>query len=427
VLALQGQTNTADNSVLNRPGNPYITGSYPVYGVDENGNVDTNNVIAAVVVDKTERTLPGGRELVFLALKYVGQIGLTIAILVGIPAIPVGTVIGIRRARSIAKPVTDLAEAASAIAAGDLAVRVKVEGEDELAALGRSFNRMADRLQTSLETEAEARARAEQLLSANRDLVANVSHELRTPVALVRSHLEALESDPSNFEDYVTISLRETDRLERLVNDLFQLSRLEHKILKLEREPFDGGAAAREAYESLAEPARRTAGITMMVEIGDGDLRCVGDRARLVQVLQNLIRNAIRFTPEGGIILVGARTEDDRIAFTVRDTGIGIAPNDLPHVFDRFYRSDSSRNRQSGGAGLGLAIAKELIEQMGGTIQVESEPDEGSVFTIRLPVFDPVVAPGGNGASASANGVTKPAAPATDGAAAERHPAVLPD
>ena len=131
------------------------------------------------------------------------------------------------------------------------------------------------------------------------------------------------------------------------------------------------------------------------------DLHCLGDRARLIQVLQNLIRNAIRFTPEGGIILVGADLDGDQVAFTVRDTGIGMAPEDLPRVFDRFYRSDSSRNRKSGGAGLGLAIAKELIEQMGGTIAVESEINEGSVFTICLPrASDTPV---------SANGAKRPA------------------
>jgi signal transduction histidine kinase len=428
--ALDGGTDTSLDSVLNRRNNKFITGSYPLYALDENGAPDTSRVIAAVVVDKTDRTLPDGRELVMLALNYVGQIGLTIAVLVGIPAIPVGLMIGLRRARGIAKPVAETAQAARSIAAGDLTVRVNASGDDEIAELGHSFNKMADRLQVSLETEAEARARAEQLLAANRDLVANVSHELRTPVALVRGHLEALETDPENVDDYVRIALRETDRLERLVNDLFQLSRLESKVVKLERAPFDGAAAAREAQESLAEPARRTAGITMLVEVGEGDLRCLGDRARLIQVLQNLIRNAIRFTPEGGIILVGADQEGDSVAFTVRDTGIGISPEDLPHVFDRFYRADSSRNRKSGGAGLGLAIAKELIEQMGGTIEVASEQDEGSVFTIRLAraALDPAPTAPERRADAPTNGAAPLPAQKRDGAVPMPiHPAVMPD
>ncbi|MDP9357260.1 MAG: cell wall metabolism sensor histidine kinase WalK, partial [Chloroflexota bacterium] len=357
--------------------------------------------VAAVVVDKRQRTLPGGNDLLLLGMSYVGQIGLVIALLVGIPAIPVGVVIGIRRARGISKPIRELAGCAEAFAEGDLSTRVDVQGEDEIADLGKRFNEMADRLQATIVLEAASRARAEQLLAANRDLVANVSHELRTPVALVRGHLEALDAEPARVEEYTRIALRETDRLERLVADLFHLTRVESQGIALEREPFDAGAAVREAVESLAEPARREAGITMLAEVGAGDLRCVGDRARLVQVLQNLIRNAVRFTPEGGIILASAQDDGDRVTVMVRDTGVGIAPDDLPHVFDRFYRGEQSRNRAAGGAGLGLAIAKQLIEAMSGEISVESELDEGSVFTIRLPRIQVPFTAGTNGAASN--------------------------
>jgi two-component system sensor histidine kinase BaeS len=155
--------------------------------------------------------------------------------------------------------------------------------------------------------------------------------------------------------------------------------------MRLQPHVFDAGAAVREAIESLAEPARRDAGISMKVEIGPGSLSCFGDRARLVQVLQNLMRNAIRYTPEGGIILGGAHVDGDQIAITVRDTGLGIPAADVPHIFDRFYRSEQSRNRSHGGAGLGLAIAKQMVEAMGGTIGAESEVGEGTVFRIHLP------------------------------------------
>jgi two-component system sensor histidine kinase BaeS len=244
---------------------------------------------------------------------------------------------------------------------------------------------MAERLQSSLAKEAAERERAEHALAANRDLVANVSHELRTPVALVRGHLEAMAGEPERGEDYLRIALRETDRLERLVDELFALTRLESQGPSLQIEPFDAGSAVREAVESLAEPARREAGLTLQAVVEPGDVLCLGDRTRVVQVLQNLIRNAIRFTPEGGIILVGAAPHGGEIVLTVRDTGIGIAPEDLPHVFDRFFRADRSRHRGSGGAGLGLAIARQLVESMGGVIAVESVADEVTTFTIRLP------------------------------------------
>src|SRR5262249_59183850 len=138
-------------------------------------------------------------------------------------------------------------------------------------------------------------------------------------------------------------------RFEHLVEDVFALTRLESQGLSLAMEPFDAGSAVREAIESLAEPARREAGLTLLAEVEPGDLTTMGDRARVVQVIQNLVRNAIRHTPEGGIVLVGAAAEGDLVSITVRDTGVGIAPEDLPHVFARFYRVERSRNRGSGG------------------------------------------------------------------------------
>jgi len=377
VKALNGSSSVERNTVI-RSGIRTISGAYPLHDAD-------GNVVAAIVVDKSARSLPTGWGAVSLALEYVGDIALTIALLVGIPAIPVGVVIGLRRAQAIGRPVSELNNVADLFADDHLDVRVRVKGEDEIAALGERFNQMADRLEASLTREGAARARAEALLAANKELIANVSHELRTPVALVRAHIESLADEPEKCDEYARIALRETDRLERLVHDLFDLTRVENKVLKLEREPFDAGAAVREATESLVEPTRREAGIVLKALVEGDDARCVGDRARLVQVLQNLIRNAVRFTPEGGIILVGARAEDNAVTVTVQDTGSGIPPDDLPHVFERFYRGERSRNRAAGGAGLGLAIARQLVEAMGGEIGVESVVGEGSTFLIRLP------------------------------------------
>src|SRR5690606_14039354 len=191
--------------------------------------------------------------------------------------------------------------------------------------------------------------------------------------------------EPEQAEEYTTIALREADRLESLVDDLFKLARLEGADATLVREPYDAGGAVREATESLIEPARREAGILMQADIAAGNLRVIGDRARLVQVVQNLVRNAIRHTPEGGIVLVTARPDADHVIVSVQDTGYGISAEDLPYIFDRFYRGERSRNRSLGGAGLGLAIAKRMIEQMDGAIAVESELGEGSMFTISLP------------------------------------------
>lgn len=311
-----------------------------------------------------------------------------------LPGLVVASQLGKRRARDVSGPVSELSAAAAALANGDLSRRAAIEGKDELAALGSSFNSMAARLQSTLGREASERARAETALSANRELVANVSHELRTPVAVIRAHLEAQADDPAHAVEYSRIALRETERLQRLVDDLFALSRLETGAVSVERSPFDAAAAAREAVASLAEPARRDAGVLVRAADGSSDgAWAIGDRERVVQVLQNFIRNAIRFTPEGGIVVVRARRDGASTELSVADTGRGIAAEDLPHVFERFYRADASRSRTSGGAGLGLAIAKQLVQGMGGTVMAESQPGEGSVFTVSLPAASPPVGP----------------------------------
>jgi signal transduction histidine kinase len=375
-LALDGSTDQEANSVV-RPESSLITGVYPIED-------SAGNIVGAVVVDKREASFPSGWRWVALMLTFVGEVGLTAALIVSIPAIPVAAIIGIRRANTISRPVRELADATQAFSKGQLNARVPIRSHDEIGALEDNFNHMADQLETALEEEADLRQRAEDLLAANRDLTANVSHELRTPVALIRGHIEALEIDPTRAEEYTRIALRETDRLERLVEDLFQLTRLESNRVDLLMENVDAGSIVREAIESLAEPAKRDADLTLMTQIGDGDLTCRCDRQRLVQVLQNLIRNAVRFTPPGGIILGTADRDDQGVEISIHDTGAGIPPEVLPHVFERFYRADQSRSRAAGGSGLGLAIAKELVEAMGGTISVESKVDEGSTFTIHL-------------------------------------------
>lgn len=345
----------------------------------------SGNVTGILILEKSKLTYPSFFSLMRDAATLIFQISLALLILVGVPAIPISVFIGIKRGRGIARPISALAIASESLANGDLDTRVAVKGEDEIGTLQRGFNTMAARLQESLRRESEQRWRSEELLAANRELIANVSHELRTPVALIRGHLEAIEGDRDGSADYVRIAVRETDRLEHLVDDLFQLTRLESKRLSLDLAPFNPASAAREAVEALAEPARREAGILIRAESTSGESQCDGDRARFVQVLMNLIRNAIRYTPEGGIILVSSRGKATTIEVSVRDTGSGIPPEDLPHVFDRFYRADPSRNRASGGAGLGLAIAHELIEAMSGRISAESVVDEGTTFTIQMP------------------------------------------
>jgi signal transduction histidine kinase len=375
--ALQGSTDLSGNT-RQYSGNPRgEVGAYPVHNPG-------GQIIGAILVDE-----PASNDV---RANTVGRIvaGVSIAAIVGgaiflIPALIIASILGFERARSISRPVRGLSDAAAAFAGGSLSRRVVVDGEDEVAALGRSFNAMADRLQETMTQQAAERARAESALKANRELVANVSHELRTPVAVIRAHLEAhAEETPPGESEYLRIAIKETDRLESLVEDLFQLSRIESGGLVVEERVFDAAAVVREATESLAEPARREASVTVRAETPAAPTACIGDPGRVVQVIQNLIRNAVRFTPEGGIVLVTVASEGDKIALSVRDTGAGIPAEDVPLVFDRFYRGERSRSRASGGAGLGLAIARDLIEAMQGTLSVRSVEGEGSVFTILL-------------------------------------------
>ena len=387
--ALSGETREQDLASAVRETQDGVVGAFPIRSEI---SVEPVEIVGAVVIDKERLTLPGtALGITTLAARYSATVGLFLAAVIGVPAVLVALVIGINRARSIVRPVNDLARAAERLAAGDLSVRVWVPTDDEVARLARAFNRMGDQLQQSLEQEAEARARAEHLLATNRNLVANVSHELRTPVALMRGHIEALAEEPERLEAYTDIALRESDRLEDLVDDLFQLARIDAQGLQLERVPFDVGATVREAVESLAEPARREAGITMASQVPEKapPLTVVGDQARLVQVLQNLLRNAVRYTPDGGLIRVVAEANPESVRIVVQDTGVGIAPQDIDRVFDRFYRSDQQTSRKGGGAGLGLAIARQSVEEMGGTITVESVLGDGTTFSIDLPRAEP--------------------------------------
>lgn len=357
-------------------GNGRRLGASPV--VDGSGSVT-----GVVVIDEPVVGVPSWGS-VREGLFGFGLAALGLAGIFFIPGLVVASILGFRRARTVSLPVLELSEAAVDLADGNLSRRVVIRGEDEVAQLGMSFNTMADRLQSALTEEAAERRRAEALLAANRELVTNASHELRTPVAVVRAHLEGLIAEPANTAAYAAIAIRETDRLEQLVDDLFLLARLESDAVPVGRAEFDAAAAVQDAVDALAKPARREAKLALQADIAERPLLAIGDAGRVVQVLQNLIRNAIRYTPEGGIILVVARRSGDAVELQVRDTGAGIEAAKLEHVFDRFYRADTSRLRDGGGAGLGLAIAKDLVEAMGGSLTAESVVGEGSAFTIRL-------------------------------------------
>jgi len=281
--------------------------------------------------------------------------------------------------------------AAEGLAAGDLSRRVEEGAPDEVGQLARRFNAMAARLAETVGELTAARDRTETALLAKRELVANVSHELRTPLALIRGHVETLlmpriETDPARRQEYLAVIERESQNLNRPIDDLFALSTAEAGALPLKLEPVALSEVIQEIGEGLASLARRERQITVVTRVSPDLPPAQADRQRVVQVLGNLARNALRYTPEGGLISLSAEQQNGQVVVSVEDTGEGIPPDQLPRIFERFFRADESRERATGGAGLGLAIVRELVEAMGGDVSVASTVGRGSRFSFRLPL-----------------------------------------
>ncbi len=274
-------------------------------------------------------------------------------------------------ASAVVKPLEALTASARRMETGDLSQRVRVHGQGEIGTLAHALNAMADGLERT------------ELL--RRQLVSDVAHELRTPLTNLRGYLEAARDGVLTMTPALITSLHEEVLLlTRLVDDLQELAVAEAGQLRLERRP----VAVAEIVARALPPLTPTAP-AVRADL-EPDLPLVdGDAERLRQVLGNLLQNARNHTPPEGEIVVSARCVGAEVAVCVRDTGAGIAPEHLPHLFERFYRADPARARATGGAGLGLAIARHWVEAHGGRIWVESEVGRGSAFTFTLPVAAP--------------------------------------
>jgi two-component system phosphate regulon sensor histidine kinase PhoR len=219
------------------------------------------------------------------------------------------------------------------------------------------------------------------------DFIANISHELRTPIASCKAIVETLQGGAVNekkiAEDFLQRMQIETDKLAQMVNELGELSRIESGDLVLKLEPVDMAGVLDRVKNRLTAQADR-AGLVIQLDVPPDLPRATGDKDRIEQVLVNLVHNAIKFTPESGSITISLRIKDEMILVSVQDTGIGIPEDDLPHIFERFYKVDKARS--GGGTGLGLAIAKHIVQAHGGEIHAESREAEGSTFIFSLPV-----------------------------------------
>jgi signal transduction histidine kinase len=272
-----------------------------------------------------------------------------------------------------------------------------ISGRFAATTLGLSDTAM--RLAEARAVAARAQATAVRAEQSRRELIVNVSHELRTPIASIRGHVDSLlmagdetgtAASPEELRNYLGIVARESERLGLLVDDLMALARADAGELRLDVHPVVAGEVVEEVYGALQPLAKRDRKVSLVRDVPSGLPLVLADRQRLGQVLLNLVRNAITYTPAGGIVSLSvAQVSPYHLVFAVADTGVGIPPEEIARVFERFYRTDASRARESGGFGLGLAISRDLVQAMGGTITAESTPGEGSRFLVYLRVAPP--------------------------------------
>jgi len=292
----------------------------------------------------------------------------------GLVAIAIALILTFILSRRITSPIGVLARAARRLGRGDLSQRVQLQGEGEVAALAQAFDSMAADLE-----------HAEQL---RRNMVADVAHELRTPLSNIQGYLEAIRDGVVKPDAATIRSLsEETALLSRLVNELQELSLAEAGELKLVYQAEDITKLIKQAVTSW-QPQLTAKGISLSLDLPDNLPLVNIDWQRVNQVLHNLLENAVAHTHKGGTINVAAITQGNWVVISVSDTGEGIPAEDLPHIFERFYRVDKSRARATGGSGLGLTIAKRLVEAHGGTITAQSELGKGSRFSFTLPIAE---------------------------------------
>lgn len=287
--------------------------------------------------------------------------------------------VSIFMSRRVVAPITALTQASLRIAAGQFDQRVAAPGsntqdKDELAQLAQAFNRMAEQL--------------EQTEQMRQQLLADVSHELRTPLTAIKGSMEALvdgilPAEPATFQQIE----QEADRLQRLVNDIQELSRVEAGAFEMAVEAIEPANLVQTAVRRVESEFKRK-NIALTTSLASNLPAIQGDPDRLLQVLINLLSNAGQYTPAGGEVQLQVSLEGNEVVITVRDNGIGIPPEHLPHLFTRFYRVDKSRSRQAGGgSGIGLTIARRLVEAHGGRIWAESDGSgRGSTFAVALPI-----------------------------------------
>ena len=326
--------------------------------------------------------LEGGRQLgtveLFMPVRNNPLAPASAALALVLALLFVGWQIG----RGVVRPLEALSRAARQIAEGHLDFALPGSQVTEVAQVRAAFEVMRDGLKDSIAQQAA-------LEEERRLFIGAIAHDLRTPLFILRAHLRGLQkgiaTTPEKVREYVDECVGRADALERLVADLFAFTRLEYLEQEPERAPLELGALLRGSVEGM-QPLAAARGITLALDVPTEPGALLGDSRLLARAVDNLLDNALHHTAEGGRIQVRYAREDDTLVFAVADTGPGIAAHDLPHLFTPLYRGEASRNRQTGGAGLGLAIARRILRAHGGDLTAANGATGGAVFTATLPI-----------------------------------------
>ena len=345
---------------------------------------DTGNVVSKSIVSSegnavgTVRVWVYGSDLLLTQRDIDFRTSSFEALLLGgIASVLLAVLLGFVFSRALTRPVRIISGAAQRIKEGDLTARSNVRGNDDLGQLGETFDEMAESIERDRELE--------------RRLTSDVAHELRTPLMAILATVEAMQDEvlPCD-QEHLALVAGETKRLSRLVDSMLRLSRLENGSVQLHIEPVDivafvDGIAT--SHAMLLDDMGLT--MTFTNNTGSEELLVELDRDTVTQAVTNIVSNAMRYTPAPGEVEVSVSRMDAEVLIAVRDTGIGIAKEDIGNVFGRFWRAEESRNRVAGGLGVGLAVTKEIVDRHHGRIEVESEKGVGTTFTLHLPLEQP--------------------------------------
>lgn len=334
--------------------------------LDSGTPIMNNNRVVGILVASRQPFQGNPREL-----EFIERTNLTL-LYIGFGAALLALLLGIFLSRTLTRPLRELTAAAHAISQGDLSQQVSVRSRDELGELAQAFNTMSTELSRSINTR--------------KQMTADIAHELRTPLSLILGHAEAvhdgvLQPTHENFE----IIREEAVRLEHLINDLRTLSLADAGELRITPQPVEPDRLLNEVV-ALYQYQTRAKSINLIIDVAPPLPTLELDPVRMTQVLTNILDNAIRHTPENGSITLAARQTENWVQLSVQDSGPGVAQETLDLLFERFYRTDSSRQREAGGSGLGLAIARSIVQAHNGQIWAESEAGSGLRVNIRLPI-----------------------------------------